>query len=245
MRGEDKANYLALMDKRIIAAIKDGAWDEVAACVGELQAAIGGAVASRADRNWSRPAELQALALVQPEKKLAWAVGEGHQSEDFLGDVPTCLGLLGENKERSLELVQAVGQELAFYAFKVNPTGEDICKGLRDLLVHTVLYRAFLQEPRKFGYNTEKSPLLLDEPSVRWELIGPKDLINPRRQELRWGERDTQAMERLMRHLGVVSFSLGRMQAEGEALRGSLAKESFTGDRARQWFENRTSVVVA
>jgi hypothetical protein len=123
--------------------------------------------------------------------------------------------------------------------------GEDIYKALRELLVTTVFYRAFLDEPRKFGYNTEKSPLLLEGAALSWELVAPKDMINPRRSEMRWGERDTQAMQKLMRGLGVASFSLGRLQAEAEVLKNNIGKDNFSAAKAKQWFENRTTVLVA
>ena len=146
---------------------------------------------------------------------------------------------------RSLDLVRLDGEGLTFFACKGNPSGEDILKALRDLIVHTTLYRAFLEDPRKFGYNTGKSPLLLEEAGLRWELVAPKDMINPRKSEMRWGERDTQAMQRLMRSLGVGSFSLGRRQAEAEALQANISKDHFSGGRARQWFEHRVTVLIA
>lgn len=244
MRGEDKANFLSVVDKAIVAAVKAGAWAEIAGQVEELKEAVGGASPSKADMNWRPPTEISAAAAVLAEKKLAWAVAEGYQFAAFFGDVPTSTGLLGD-KGRSLDLVQVSEQGLGFYDFRVTASGEDICKGLRQLIVHTVLYRAFLEAPRQFGYNTERSPLLMADPAIQWELVAPKDMINPRRQELRWGDKDAQEMQKLMRGLGVSSFSLSRLQAEGEALRANIAKDNFSPSRARQWFENRVTVLIA
>ena len=165
--------------------------------------------------------------------------------EGWLADVPTAHGLLGDKQAHSLDLACFDGLALTFYAFKVNPSGEDICKALRDLVVASALYRAFCEQPRHFGYNTQRSPLLLDDAELRWELVAPKDMLNPRKQELRWGEKDVWGMQAVMQPLGVASFSLGRLQAEAEALQANISKESFSGNRARQWFENRVTVLIA
>ena len=245
MRGEEKANFLSVLDKKVLASIKAAAWDEVLGQVDELRQALAESEPSRAERNWNPAAAPQALSVLQPEKKLGWAVAEGYGDGGLWADLPTASGLLGDKHARSLDLVRLDGEGLTFFACKVNPSGEDILKALRDLIVHTTLYRAFLEDPRKFGYNTGKSPLLLEEAGLRWELVAPKDMINPRKSEMRWGERDTQAMQRLMRSLGVGSFSLGRLQAEAEALQANIRKDHFSGGRARQWFEHRVTVLIA
>lgn len=180
-----------------------------------------------------------------PEKRLGWAIAEGFGGDPWLADVPANIGLLGDKLGRSLDLVHLDGESVHFYAFKLNYGGEEIYKALRDFLVLTVLYRAFLQAPRQFGYNTERSPLRLEEPAIQWELVGPKDLINPRKTEMRWGEKDVAGMQRLMQAWGVKHFSLARLQAEAEALQANLSKDNFSAPRAKQWFENRVTVEIA
>lgn len=228
-----------------MAALKAANWDGAAGLAGGLRRAVLAAQASKASTNWNAPAVPLALSATLPEKRLGWAIAEGQGGGPWYADIPTNLGLLGDKLGRSLDLVHLDGEAVRFYAFKVNASGEDIFKALRDLILHTAFYRCFLQAPRQFGYNTERSPLRLEDPPVSWELVGPKDMINPRRSEMRWGERDTQGMERLMQGLGVASFSLGRLQAEAEALQANLSKDNFSGSRAKQWFENRVSVVIA
>ncbi len=242
---EEKAHFLSEMDKQVMVAIKAADWDQVGAHLEELRQAILKAEASKADANWNAPAVPLALSATLPEKRLGWAIAEGYGGDPWLADIPSSSGLLGDKLGRSLDLVHLDGEAVQLFVFKVNPSAEDIFKALRDLLLHTVLYRCFLQAPRQFGYNTEHSPLRLDEPALSWELVAPKDMINPRRSEMRWGERDTRGMERLMKGLGVSSFSLGRLQAEAEALQANLSKDNFSGPRARQWFENRVSVLIA
>ena len=170
----------------------------------------------------------------------------GVEGEDgWWADVPTANGLLGDKQGHSLDLASFDGLVLTFYAFKVNSSGEDICKGLRDLVVHSALHRAFCERPRQFGYNTQRSPLLLDQAELKWELVAPKDMLNPRKQELRWDEKDVWGMQAVMKALGVANFSLSRLQAEAEALQANLNKDNFSATRARQWFENRVIVPVA
>jgi hypothetical protein len=241
----DQSHALALMDKKVSAALKRADWPGVEACLDELRLAVLGSAPSRSDGNWNAPAAPLSLAATEPEKRLAWAVAEGLGQDRHLAQVPTATGLLGERQARSLDLAGLEPGGPAFYAFKVHSGGEDIIKGLRDLLVSTALYRAFLESPRLFGYSTERSPLLLEAPVVRWELVAPKDLLNPRKSEMRWGERDVQGMQAVLKKLGVASFELARLQAEGEALRAGIAKESFSAPRARQWFEQRVRVAVA
>src|SRR5665213_351758 len=205
MRGEEKSNYLPVIDKQVIGALKEASWDQVGVVLGELRQTVLDAEPSKADQNWNAPAKPLPLSATQPEKRLGWAVAEGYGLGDpggWLADVPTAAGLLGDKLGRSLDLLRLDGEGVSFFAFKVNPSEEDIFKALRDLLVNTVLYRAFLQAPRQFGYNTERSPLALDEPLLRWELVAPKDMLNPRKSAMRWGERDTEAMQRLMKPLG-------------------------------------------
>jgi hypothetical protein len=245
MRGEEKSNYLAVMDKQVMAALKAADWDQVGRHLSEMRQAILDSGPSKADSNWSAPSQPLPLSATLAEKRLGWAIAEGYGGEPWLADILTGAGLLGDKLGRSLDLLHLDGEGVTFFAFKVTMGGEDIFKGLRDFLVNSVLYRAFLQAPRHFGYNTERSPLRLDEPPIRWELVGPKDLINPRKSEMRWGERDTQGMQRLMKGLGVTSFAVGRLQAEAEALQANLSKDNFSAARARQWFENRVSVVLA
>lgn len=245
MRGDGKTPVLAVLDKAIMAALKASDWDLVSDLVAELHLAILNAEASKADANWNAPAQPQALSATLPEKRLGWAIAEGMGGDPWFADIPTGTGLLGDKLGRSLDLAHVEGEAICFYAFKVHFGGEEIYKGLRDFLVNSVLYRAFLEAPRQFGYNTERSPLRLDGLPIRWELVGPKDLINPRKTEMRWGEKDVWGMQRAMKGLGVESFSLGRLQAEAEALQANLSKDNFSGPRARQWFENRVSVVIA
>jgi hypothetical protein len=245
MRGEEKTHSLTVLDKQIMAALKSAAWDEAATQLDQMRQAILNGDASKADTNWNVPTQPLPLSATLPEKRLGWAIAEGYGGDPYLADIPTGAGLLGDKLGRSLDLVQLDGEGACFYAFKLNFGGEEIYKALRDLLVQTLLYRAFLQAPRQFGYNTERSPLRLDDPVLRWELVGPKDLINPRKTEMRWGDKDTQGMQRLMKALGVASFSIGRLQAEAEALQANLSKDNFSPARAKQWFENRVSVVIA
>jgi hypothetical protein len=245
MRGEEKSNYLAVMDKQIMAALKAADWDQVGLYLGDMHQALLDADPSKADANWNATGQPLPLSATLAEKRLGWAIAEGYGEDRWLADIPTGVGILGDKLGRSLDLVQLDGEAVTFYAFKLNFGGEDIFKALRDFLLNTVLYRAFLQSPRQFGYNTERSPLRLDEPPLAWELVGPKDLINPRKTEMRWGDKDTQGMQRLMKGLGVRSFSLGRLQAEAEALQANLSKDNFSAARARQWFENRVSVTIA
>lgn len=234
-----------MLEKQIMAALKAAAWDDVGAHVEAMRQAILNGEASKADSNWNAPATPLALSATLPEKRLGWAIAEGQGGDPWLADIPTGVGLLGDKLGRSLDLVHLEWDAVNFYAFKLNFGGEEIYKALRDLLVSAVLYRAFLESPRQFGYNTERSPLRQEDLAIRWELVGPKDLINPRKTEMRWGEKDTWGMQRLMKGLGVESFSLGRLQAEAEALQANLSKDNFSPPRAKQWFENRVSVVVA
>jgi hypothetical protein len=248
MRGEDKANALKEMDKAIITAIKEAAWGQLAELAAELRQAVLADAPSKADSNWLAPSVPLSLSATLPEKRVGWAVAEGYGPEAdaaWMADIPTVNGLLGDKQAHSVDLAQWDGLALTFYAFKVNPSGEDICKALRDLIVHSVLYRAFTEQPRHFGYNTNQSPLLLQDLELRWELVAPKDMINPRKSEMRWGEKDTWGMQAVMKPLGVASFSLGRLQAEAEALQANISKENFSGHRARQWFENRVTVLIA
>lgn len=244
MRGEEKANYLGVIDKKIISSIKEGAWTEVGAHIAGIKKWLSELEPSKSDKNW-KPDGNQIAPAGQPEKKLALAVAEGFVGGEFMAELPTALGLGGNKDLRGVDLARVSGQELYVFEFKMGGTGEDIYKGLRQLIVHSTLYQAFLENPRKFGYNTETSPLLLSEPLLSWELVGPKDMINPRRSEMRWGERDTQEMQKIMKTLGVNSFSLGRLQAEAEALKNGIEKDNFSPARARQWFENRSTVLVA
>jgi hypothetical protein len=245
VRAEERSHYLALMDKQVMGALKAADWDQAGTWLQEMRQAVLDAEPSKADSNWNAPAQALALSATLPEKRLAWAVAEGYGGAPWLADIPTGAGLLGDKPGRSVDLAQVDGEGVRFFAFKVAMGGEDIFKALRDLLLNTVLYRAFLQSPRQFGYNTERSLLRLEDPSLSWELVGPKDLINPRKSEIRWGERDTQGLQRLMKALGVTSFSMGRLQAEAEALQANLSKDNFSAARARQWFENRVSVAIA
>jgi hypothetical protein len=245
MRGEDRAPALASIDKLVINALKQADWDAVASLLAQLRQALLDAAPSRAGRNWSPPAQPLGLNATLAEKRLGWAVAEGYGGDGWMADIPAAEGLLGERPGRSVDLARIGDDGLAFFAFKVNPSGEDIFKALRDLLLATALYRAFLQAPRQFGYNTERSPLALDDPAIRWELVAPKDMINPRKSEMRWGEKDVWGMQALMKPLGVSSFSLGRLQAEAEALQANISRENFSGPRARQWFENRVTVLIA
>ncbi len=245
MRAEENRHALTVMDKQVMAALKAADWDEVSVLAEALRQALLNGEASKADSNWNAPAVPLALSATLPEKRLGWAIAEGHGGDPWLADIPASVGLLGDKLGRSLDLAHLDSEGVTFYAFKVGFGGEEIFKALRDLLVLSVLYRTFLQSPRQFGYNTERSPLRLDEPVLRWELVGPKDLINPRKTEMRWGEKDTSGMRNVMQSLGVASFSLGRLQAEAEALQANLSKDNFSGARARQWFENRVSVEIA
>jgi hypothetical protein len=237
-------NALNVADKKLMAAIKAAAWDQVTGLLAELRQQVASAAPSRAAVNWNASADPRALAAGHPGKLVALAVAEGHPDGGFEALVPTAWGLLGDSS-RCLELVKVTGLELNFFEFKAGRTGEDIFKALRDLMVNTALYRAFLEKPRQFGYNTENSPLMLVEPSITWELVAPKDMINPRRSEMCWGERDTQALRGILQSLGVESFSLGRLQAEAEALESNIGKDNFSPNRAKQWFENRTTVLIA
>jgi hypothetical protein len=241
-------NNLKDLDKAVATAIKEGAWPQVAALAAELQQAVAAHAPSQAEGNWQAPAQPLGLSATLPEKRLGWAVAEGFTLDGQAGwwaDLPLAQGLLGDKQERSLDLADFDGLALTFYAVRLNPSGEDICKGLRDLVVASALYRAFCAAPRQFGYNTQKSPLPQDGPELRWQLLAPKDLLNPRKQELRWGEKDVWGMQALMKGLGVAGFSIARLQAEAEALRAAISKDNFSPGRARQWFENREAVALA
>jgi len=244
VRAEDNRHALTVMDKELMAALKASAWDEVGEQVGAMRQALLEAEPSKADTNWNAPAVPLALSATLPEKRLGWAIAEGQGGDPWLADIPTNLGLLGDKHGRSLDLVHVEWDGVNFYAFKMQFGGEEIYKALRDLLVSTVLYRTFLEAPRQFGYNTERSPLRVEDLPVRWELVGPKDLINPRKTEMRWDEKDVWGMQRLMKTLNVGSFSLGRLQAEAEALQANLSKDNFSAARAKQWFENRVTVEI-
>ena len=120
------------------------------------------------------------------EKRLARRIAEGFGAKGYLAEISTASGLLGGDMARTIDLASFEGSSVVFYDFRVTATVEDICKGLRQLIVHSSLYQAFLENPRTFGYNTEKSPLLAQEPDLGWELVVPADMLNPRRVEQDW-----------------------------------------------------------
>ena len=245
LKAEPNDNFLNEMDKKIGASIKDKAWAEVEGHISEIQRQIGKSANSNSDKNWRRDKDLEATAPASNEKKLARAVADGFGWVGYLAELPTCLGLLGLNKARVIDLAAFQGTELCFYDFKAAPAAEDIRKALRQLIVVTVFYRAFLAEPAKFGYDTGKSPLLMEEPILSWELVAPLDMLNPRKSDMRWGERDAGGIQAIMKQLGVKAFSMSRLQASSEALQNNINKDNFSAMRARQWFENRTPVLLA
>src|SRR4051812_1080708 len=75
MRGEEKANYLSVIEKKVMASIKEAAWDEAGALAEELGRKLLESPPSKADSNWNRSAQPLSLAG-QPEKSLAWGVAE-------------------------------------------------------------------------------------------------------------------------------------------------------------------------
>jgi hypothetical protein len=116
MRGEEKANYLGVIEKKIMASIKEAAWDEVGLHVDELRQKLLEAPPSKASVNWNAPAEPLGVAGL-PEARLAWGVAEASGPE-WMAQVPTSSGLLGDLHGRSAGLVHVSGQQAAFFDFR-------------------------------------------------------------------------------------------------------------------------------
>src|SRR5688572_15727645 len=118
MRGEEKANYLGVIDKKIITSIKEGAWAEIGGHIAAIRTWLAGADPSKSDKNWNPEGSPQ-IPAGNPEKRLALAVAEGFGGGEFMAGLPNSLGLSGDHAERGLDLVKVSGQELCFFEFKV------------------------------------------------------------------------------------------------------------------------------